>query len=58
MAQIEKADEANPEAADKAFKINRISAIVMTLAIAGGVVAAASRTGLVFVSYVAMSVYL
>lgn len=56
MAQIEEADQVISEAADKAFRVNWISAIVMALAVAGVLLMQRPELAWVFVSYVAMSV--
>lgn len=56
MAQIEEAGQANSQIADKAFRVNWMSAIVMTLAIAGVLLMQRPELAWVFMSYVAISV--
>lgn len=56
MTQIEEADQVNSDVADKAFRVNWISAIVMALAVAGVLLMQRPELAWVFVSYVAMSV--
>lgn len=56
MAQIEETDQANSQIADKAFRVNWMSAIVMTLAIAGVLLMQRPELAWVFISYVAISV--
>ncbi len=56
MAQIEEAGQANSQIADKAFRVNWMSAIVMTLAIAGVLLMQRPELAWVFISYVAISV--
>lgn len=56
MAQIEEVDQVGSEVADKAFRVNWMSAIVMTLAIAGVLLMQHPELAWVFVSYVAISV--
>ena len=56
MAQIEEADQAGSQVADKTFRVNWMSAIVMTLAIAGVLLMQRPELTWVFVSYVTLSV--
>lgn len=56
MAQIEETDQANSQIADKAFRVNWMSSIVMTLAIAGVLLMQRPELAWVFISYVAISV--
>jgi hypothetical protein len=56
MAHVDKANQANPEAADKAFRMNWISAVVMTLAMAAVLLVQRPEVAWVFVSYVTLSV--
>ncbi|EDQ34670.1 hypothetical protein HPDFL43_00695 [Hoeflea phototrophica DFL-43] len=56
MAQIEETDQANSQIADKAFRVNWMSSIVMTLAIAGVLLMQRPELAWVFISHVAISV--
>jgi hypothetical protein len=57
MAHVEKAGQIDQEPADKAVMVNRISAIVMALAVAGVLLTQRPGLVLVFLSYVAISVF-
>lgn len=56
MAHVEKANQVNSQAVDKAFRINWISAVLMMLAIAGVLLIQRPELAWVFVSYVTLSV--